>query len=286
MALTHKIAPRQRGRSRKHLDEYLLSSSEFYGIEYIKYEEYARCPATTFLRYAVDAKDAIEYCKKYFQTNSNGDYNKDSKESLIHISAGLLPSLMGHFETFQKSTFAGVFEYSRYFEKFDTKDFLRKIEKVQPVSLDISRTAAYRGQPAPIGQLLADSLTCWHSPGKVNLLISGFDEKVQFFDNDAIEDLSIIWQLRHSIVHTGGWLTAPDSQKVKRLSKRGERPVIFNESFINALSKRMHHIVKSSMNRLETAVCKKIFPATMDFDDTIERFFKVESKNKTWLNGG
>lgn len=283
MILRIKPNRRHRGRTKKHLDEYLLSSSAYYGLEYIKFEDYAKCPSTTFLRYAVDVKDAVRYCGKYFQTNSDGDYNKDSKESLCHISAALLPSLMGHFESFQKSIFAGLFEYSRFLDKFDIKMFLKNIGNIQDVQLDVSRISAYRGQPAPIGQLLADSLSCWHAPGKVNSLISAFDLKTQFYDSAAIEDLTILWQLRHSIVHTGGWLTLPDSQKVKRLSNRRERPVIFNDNFIPAVSKRMHYIVADSMSRLKNVFCKRIPQAVLDFSPDVEVFFAVDSKNRSWL---
>lgn len=268
------------GRERKEFQQYLeIGSYE----SHIKFEDYASCPATTFLRYAIDAKDASEYCKKYFQTNKSGEYNKNASDSLNHIVVALLPSLMGHFETFQRSVFAGLFEYSRYIKDFDTKKFMSRIEKIQDFGINPSRLVGYRGQPASIGQLLADSLSCWHDPVKTNQLILAFELKVNFYDPEAIRDLQILWQLRHSIVHTGGCLTLPDAQKVHKLSDFAGKPLVFSSTFITAVSKRMHAIVSDSMKRLKYSFCKQIPNNVIDSDKTIKTFFDVESKSKTWI---
>jgi hypothetical protein len=264
----------------KSFDKYLLLRDE----RYISPDDYAESPATAFLNYAVDAKDAVNYCSKYFQRNKDRNFNQDSQDSLRHISVAMLPSLMGHFESYEKAIFAGLFEWSRFVLTFDPESFIKRLEDTQKIQLDLRRLSAYRGQPAQVGQLLADALTGWHDPSKVNLFIKALGPKLDFFSNNDCEQLRILWQLRHSIVHTGGWITLPDAQKIKQLHPFGDHAVIFQDHFIPELSHKLHRLVSDANRRLEAEFFKMMpndFPVNVS--TYLKRFFQVESSMKAWL---
>ncbi|MBC5797398.1 hypothetical protein H5968_20140 [Sphaerospermopsis sp. LEGE 00249] len=70
----------------KPIQEYLFLN-EIEG--HLKHEDYINCPATAFLKFCVNAKDSIEYCKKNFpkypDPESSEAYNKLTKESHVMI---------------------------------------------------------------------------------------------------------------------------------------------------------------------------------------------------------
>ena len=84
---------------------------------------YAEAPANAFLLYTCDAYDAFQHCQNKFTKKGNGDFNKDSEDSLRHISCAILGSLMGHFETYQKSLLAGLIDFSANFPLFIQRAF-------------------------------------------------------------------------------------------------------------------------------------------------------------------
>lgn len=162
---------------------------------------------------------------------------------------------MGHFETYQKLLFSGIFEATRFIKNFDMDEFRTALDK--KIEIKVSRIGAYRGQPAPMGQIIADSLDGWHNPEKVNNYMRLLVKNTDFFTNKEKEDLCVLWQLRHSIVHTGGWLTLPDAQKVSDLKSYGNKPVIFDHNIIIvAVHQKMHILVRDATRRLETGFRK------------------------------
>lgn len=262
---------------------------EFYeyieiGTSNVSYEGYLINPGTEFLKYVVDANDAVEYCQNNFKKNADGSYNKDSNINLKNISAAMLPAIMGHFETFQITTFALLFEFSRFINGFSEKEFFSKLTKSN-VQIDLIRLAAFRGQNASVGLLLADNLKDWHNPHKVNEYFSSFDLNNQFYNKSQITNLQILWQLRHSIVHTGGWLTRPDAQKIKQLNIYANKPLLFNDSFIREVARKIHPIIKDVMKRLQTAFENKIILSNIPKEekDKIDKYFKIESRYNSWL---
>jgi hypothetical protein len=247
---------------------------------------YTDCPASTFLTYVCDANDAFVHCRKKFTKKANGAYNVDSEDSLRHISCSILATVMGHFETYQKCLFAGMFERTRFLQKLEVQKLIRAIEKAGDTSIEISpvRMAAYRGLSAPVGLLVADGLKGWHSASKVNAYFGAIVQNSQAFTPKDIEALNVLWQLRHSIVHTGAWLTHPDAQKVAALSPRGDGPIVFQHTFINALARRLHKLVKGTNGRLDAGFTTLLGSATKpEVTADVHAFFNVDSPTATWL---
>ncbi len=269
-------------RPHKKYHEYLENTDDSIS----SLEDYAKSPATVFLRYVVDAKDAITKCSNNFTEKQKGDgYNKDSLNSLRLLTAATLPAIMGHFETYQKLLFSGVFESTRFIKVFDMEGFHKELEKKGEIEIKVSRIGAYRGQPAQIGQIIADSLGGWHDPEKVNSHMKLLVKNVDFFSNKEKEELRVLWQLRHSIVHTGGWLTLPDAQKVSDLKSYGNKPVIFDPNIIIvAVHKKMHSLVRDATHRLETEF-KKLLQEnlSLEAENEIKLLFQVDSPNQNLL---
>ena len=85
----------------------------------------------------------------------------------------------------------------------------------------------------------------------MNSALKVFGIKKDYFGTKEVSDLNVLWQLRHTIVHTGAWLTEPDAQKVKRLSKFANSAIAFDPNFITAVARRLHKIVKEGNTRIE-----------------------------------
>jgi len=246
---------------------------------------YTACPAQAFLLYLCDAYDAYTHCLNKFTKKADGSYNKDSEDSLRHIACAILATSMGHFETYQKSIFAGLVERSGALQSFDLGKFLKQADQRNgQITISPERLLAFRTLAAPVGLVLADSLGAWHSPSRVNGYIKALGLKQDMFTRAEIEDLQVLWQLRHSIVHTGAWLTRPDASKVKRLSTFAERPIVFGDMFVNAMARRFHRIVKCANGRLLADAIADLGPApaaTLKTDFTT--FLAVASPKSTWL---
>lgn len=266
----------------KKLESYLLSTSAAHKTSL---DAYAACPAEAFLTYVCDAHDSFVHCLNKFTKKQDGNYNKDSEDSLRHISCALLGTILGHFETYQKALFAGLVERSNLFTAFEVERFLTHFSK-NAAGLEVSpgRLLAFRTLKAPVGSVLADSLSGWHSPSRVNILFKAFGIKQDMFGSSEISDLEVLWQLRHSIVHTGAWLTHPDAHKLRRLRDHAGKPVIFEPNFINAVARRFHRIVRDANKRL-LADCKTLVgPGGADSAiGELDGFLAVKSPKQVWL---
>jgi hypothetical protein len=269
-------------RPHKKYHEYLEDDAD---SSVASLDEYAKSPATVFLKYVVDAKDAVTKCSIKFNGKQGGSYNKDSLNSLRLLTAATLPAVMGHFETYQKLLFAGTFEATRFTKDFDMDRFHNELKKMGEIEIKVNRIGAYRGQPAPMGQIIADSLGGWHNPEKVNSHMKLLVKNVNFFSGKEMEELRVLWQLRHSIVHTGGWLTLPDAQKVGDLKSYGNKPVIFDSNVIVvAVHKKMHSLVKDATHRLENGF-KSLLQGNLspEAEEEIRLLFQVDSPNPKLL---
>lgn len=254
-------------------------------------KEYLKQPATAFLRYIVASKNAANQCLRNFPKKQNGEYDKASIASIRQINAGLLASIMGNFETFQRYLFANIFEYSIYLNKFDLPAFIKRIEKTTSLSsqVKLERIFAYRDKYVNVGIILADGLPNWHSPSKVNEYFAAFalaqnGKSTQFYSNENIRDLEILWQLRHSIVHTAGTISIPDSQKLAALSEYGDKMIMLDSKFILELSRRFHPLVYSAVKRLENVyMCNLKTDLLSTIQQQISNTFEVKSSCQTWL---
>ena len=238
------------GRAKKEFQEYLSEPSS----SHVSQGEYLAAPATAFLRYSIEAKCAIDLCARQFPKKNDGTFTKDSEDSLQHLVSAMLPLLMGHFETFQRYLFAGIFDRSIYLNGFDIDKFSKRLSKDHNVSFDIARLAAHRQSGlSSVGLLLANSVNGWHNPHKVNSLFNTFGLNYQLFKEEDCSKLRVLWQLRHSIVYTGGTLTLADAQKVPELYGLGERKIVFQKNFIFEVARKLHPLVRDAIVGFGTA---------------------------------
>lgn len=264
----------------KEFHEYLVKASH----AHLTHDDYVESPATSFLRYTLDAKDAVNTCLRYFSKGKDGNYSKDALAGLQHISLAMLPAIMGHFEMFQRSLFSGVFELSPYLRKFSIDVFFKNLSKITSLEIDLSRLSAYRGQNAPVGIVIADNLPGWNSPWKVNSYFRAFDLNVDFYSHENCRELEVLWQLRHSIVHTGGTITIPDAQKLSCLGEFAGQTIVFQQDFIMEVSRKLHPLVKECTNRIEAAVRGKAkLEIPSETRRQINKLFLVKSQASVWL---
>ncbi len=247
-------------------------------------EAYARSPASTFLKEIVHLTNAIEYCLRTFTKKNDESLTMDAQDTIYHVSSATLASMMGHFETYQHFLFAGLLETTRLLPEFDIDNCISTLKKNGNLSVDIVRVSAFRGQPTPIGQILADNLSGWHHPARVNSYFKAVIPSLDFYTNKEVEDLKVLWQLRHSTVHTAGWLTQPDSQKVGALSGHGNRAIQLNNQFVPAAARRFHSIVKRSVSSLEKKYRSQLGSdlAVVETQE-IDNLFLVKSPRSAWL---
>lgn len=268
-------------RRAKEFQEYIDEPTN----AHVGHPDYLKSPASAFLKYTVEAKSAIDLCCRKFPTKQDGGYAKDSLDSIQHLVAAMLPAIMGHFETYERYLFAGMFDVSANLEKFEVDDFFKRLTKATDVAIDPVRLAAYRGLGAEsIGLLMADSLSGWHNPERVNAYFDSFGLKRQLFSKDACGSLSVLWQLRHSIVHTGGTLTRADAQKIRELTALGDRKMVFQKSFIYEVSRKLHPLIKAATTGMGQAFKARLDAgAPPDITKRVDDLFVVKSSVAVWL---
>lgn len=267
--------------SLKPLEKYLLDVS----AHKTSMSAYAKCPAHAFLLYLCDANDAYAHCLNKFTKKADGNYNKDSEDSLRYIACAILGTAMGHFETYQKSLFAGLVERSASFPAFEVDRFLKQLaSRDGDVTISPIRLMAFRELNAPVGMVLADSIGSWHNPAKVNQYFKALGIRQDAFSNTETDDLRVLWQLRHSVVHTGAWLTSPDAAKVRRLAAFADKPIVLGPMFVNALARRFHRVVKAANTRLLKDAVSELGsnPLPADLTD-MKDFLAIKSPKPSWL---
>lgn len=269
--------------AQKQFCDYIsASSNKRYSLK-----DYQTQPANAFLRYVVCAKDASVQCKNKFKLLNKRTYTDDATESIQIINAGLLAAIMGNFETFQKYLFAGAFEYSIYLKDFKVEEFFRKLNDAQErngISVDLVRIAAFRDNSIPVGLILADQLHHWHNPCKVDSYFHAFDKTLSFYSNEDKKQLSILWQMRHSIVHSAGTITLPDAQKVESLNQFGGIQIALNVNFIYEVARKLHPVINGCVTRLRDKYLNRLKPGIQQNKKTeIEKFFEVKSSCSVWL---
>lgn len=277
----------------RNFEDYIIEAEH----KPITLEDYAKSPATAFLRYVVSAKDAANQCLLKFKTTARSrTYTRDALDSIHMINAGLLAAIMGNFETFQKYLFANMFEYSIYLNHFELQKCLKslkesvKAEKSTKFEVDFTRIAGYRDSKVSVGLVLADQLSNWQSPSIVNSFFKSYGladvhgHKLEFYSNDDKEKLSVLWQMRHSIVHTASTITLPDSQKVTSLNRFGGKVISLDTQFIYEVARKLHPIIKSATENMKNVYIHNLSTGTpTDILTKINEVFKVSSTCNAWL---
>jgi hypothetical protein len=250
----------------------------------VSFSDYEGSPATAFLKQVVHLSDAINHCKRHFSRKRNKQYTKDSSDSIYMLSCAALASMMGYFETFERCVFASLFELTDKIPKFSVDASLRKLKGESSISISLWSLAGYRGRTATAGTILADNLGHWHDPEMVNKYVHAILPDCTFFASDHVRELRVLWQLRHSIVHTGGTLTKPDAQKVPALVAFADRPIVVKDPFVFAVARRLHKIAKESMRTLSSKLIARAGnDYTGDLKLHIDTLCKVESPRTAWL---
>ncbi|RLS84138.1 MAG: hypothetical protein DWI04_02030 [Planctomycetota bacterium] len=266
----------------KDFHQYLTEATN----AHVSHDDYLESPASAFLKYTIEAKSAIDLCGRHFPKAKSGEYTKNSQDSLQHLVAASLPTIMGHFETYQRYLFAGAFDLSVYLSGFDTNKFFELLSKETNIAIDWPRLAAHRGTGAnSIGTLLADSMSGWHDPERVNRYFAAYQLRFNPYSTDAVEKLRVLWQLRHSIAHTGGTLTLADAQKVKPLNTFGGRQIAFEKQFTLEVARKIHPIVQKATEGFGAVYKAKLL---LGIDtagvNKVDLFFQVKSSIPSWLD--
>lgn len=174
------------GRPTKEFQEYLTAPT----AAHVRHDAYTKSPASAFLSYAVEAKSSIDMCSRNLPKRNDGAFTKDSLEAMQSIISAMLPALMGHFETYQRYMFAGLFDRSVHLNGFKPEKFFQTLNGKRDVTIDLVRLAAHRsGGVSSIGIVIADSLRGWHDPERVNSHFAAFFPNICVFSNSSIERL-------------------------------------------------------------------------------------------------
>jgi hypothetical protein len=240
-------------------------------------------PPINFLAESVHVMETVQFCE--YQFSHEGDLSANVEQMLWDIAASSFVLLMSHFEIFQRELFADIVRIISYDNPSnDDAALAKRLEKVG-CKLDIERVLAQRYEPKNGGQLIADSMPGWHSPERVNGYFGVLLSQSQFFSRTRCADLTLLWQLRHSIVHTGGWLSREDAAKVRALEFWGDKPILFKSSFIEEVVRQFHEIVEDGLKQLARGY-KQIFLSkdyTAEHEDIACDIFRVDSPRRDWL---
>ena len=273
-----------RGRPHKELTDYLPEVEA--GIRNLAEERsYRTHPASHFLQTVVDTENAITHCEQNFTKRRGGDYTQVSNKHLRTINRAVLPALMGHFEIFQISLFAGLVEATRMVEGFDAKIFAKELKKSYGLEINVQRSLAFRGREVDIGDLIADSLPGWHDSSKVNGYFALVCKDSQFYSNNNIRTLNVLWQFRHSIVHTGGRLTTADAHKLTDLQGFENVRLDFEAKFLFGVARRFHTVVGKSVQRLKERFFQLRLRQnlTESEEEELQNLFECQSPRLSWL---
>lgn len=237
-------------------------------------------PAAALLKRLSAQWDAINHCRNKFPKKLSGELTKASANSPHVACSAVFATMMSEVETFQRVLYAGCFEFSAHIPAYDPKEALKKIDKKE---LSPTILAGYRGASASVGRLLADSLTGWHNPASVNSFLHAFALR-ELFDPIGVTDLTLMWQFRHSIVHTGGWITRPDSQKLAALTGLADRPIIVGFPFIDSATRRLYRTISNSVTAYGTAYIARLDPSTpATVWTTLTNLFDVAGPRPAWI---
>jgi len=276
--------------TKKEFYNYISSSSN----PSVRLKDYEEHPATAFLKFAIDAKDAAIMCKNKFSKKKNGEYMKNALDSIHIINAGLLSAIMGNFETYQKYLFAQMFEYSIYLKDFKIQTFVKILKHIDDdeadINLELTKISAYRDNPIGVGLMLAYSLKGWQTTSRVVAYFEAFNlldaanHKPVIYSDENKKDLSILWQMRHSIVHTAGTITIPDSQKIFDLNQFGGEEILLDPEFIPEVSRKLHKLVNQATTKMRDVYVLNLKTDINSVVRTkIDTLFEVKSANKNWL---
>ena len=246
----------------------------------------ASSTATVFLRSVVEICDSVTYCEHTFENNGGMAMIEKSSESLRVFVMAAFAMLMSNFEVFQKKQFADLVDSNDFMNGFDDIELAKRLEK-EGCSITLYRILAARGEPREPGQIVADSLTSWHNPSRVNQYFKIVFPTINIYSNSVAAELELMWQLRHSIVHTGGTITREDAAKVSSLRRFSDQKLVLEGSFILEVGRRLHVIVKQVSAILECELRKRFIrqegESDAEVDEIIKEIVGCTSTRPSWF---
>lgn len=240
-------------------------------------------PADIFLMEIVEICDSISHCRRLFTRKKDGEFTQDSFESFQRIATSSFALIMSHFETYQKQQFAHLIDCRYCLKNEDDATLAASLEDVG-CDLNTHKALTSEFEDGNIGAFVANSLPGWHKGSKVNGYFKVLLPKVNVFSNSDIDVLNTMWQIRHSIVHTGGRISRYDATKVPKLREFENRDLTFREDFIDAVGREFHRIAYDITDRMRSVLID-IWQATDvgvelgEADDLIG----CTSPRKSWL---
>lgn len=243
-------------------------------------------PAEAFLNEVIDLCDAVHNCKRTFTRAKSGELTKESRDSFERIVTSTFAVLMSHFETFQKRQFAHLIDAYFIFSGPDELELAKRLEKVG-CELSLSRVLVGAGEFGEVGEIVADALPGWHNSVRVNAYFRTIFQDLNLYSNDLVKELDILWQLRHSIVHTGAVISRADSKKVPGLAAYGDRRLVFGEEFMPAIGRRFHIMIETILMPLKQKVTAGYKMGDGETDDDknslIYSLVGFSSRRKSWF---
>jgi len=249
----------------------------------VSHDDFLSHPFTSFLRQSVHLSDAFNHCKRHFPKKKNNDYNKDSLHSLQEIASPILASLLSNLELFQRAIYGGLFDLTHKIPGYSSKGLMKGLRAAE-VEVSIHHVLGYRGVKAAAGDIVADALPGWHDPRKVNNYFKALLNIEPFYENKQCEELALLWQLRHGIVHTGATLTPPDSQKAPQLNEHAGRAIVFRPQMVEGVVIWFHKLLK--------AVNESFFPKVKgrfksaykgEVETALNELFRMESPRRSYF---
>lgn len=265
---------------RKNLTDYFPSAGLPWGHAPVN-----QPPAQIFLTGTVEIVDAINHCSRTFTKKKSGDFTKDSADSYQHMAISAFALMMSHFERFQKAQFAELINTMDFMDGIDDVQLSKELEK-KGCSLSLQRILAGRGEPREPGQIVADAMPGWHSADRVNRYFNIIFPRVQFYSAACARELDLMWQIRHSIVHTAGVITREDAGKVPDLRGYADRRLQLGTEFVPAVARRFHIMLKESVDKLWQATKEALEEAgeTEELEDLVDSIVGIDSPRRSWLN--
>lgn len=243
-------------------------------------------PASTFLEEVNDLCDAVHHCKRKFPRKGNGQFSKDSSDSFERLVMASFALMMSHFERFQREQFAALIDWSFAFACPEPIELAKNLEKAG-CELSLQRVLVGPGDEGEIGEIVADAMPGWHNSTRVNTYFQAVIPSYSFYSNAVISELEKLWQLRHSIVHSGGLLTKADAIKVTGLSAYANRQIKFGENFMPAIGRRMHIVIQKTLTPLQTRMNSLLLPLPdepeAERQHTIATMVGYESRRPSWF---
>lgn len=241
-------------------------------------------PATSFLHSVAAICESVSHCEKALASADDPEESARSADSLRSFAMSAFAMLMSHFEVFQKLQFAELINSLDNLSTFDDLELAKRLEK-EGCSITLLRILSGRGDPREPGQIIANSLTGWHSPSRVIQYFRTIFPAVSIYSNSAATELELMWQLRHAIVHTGGVITRENTVKVPSLRRFNDRMLVLDGGFIAEVGKRLHLIVKQATDLLQAEVHSRLKKSEFieDSQATIEGLVGCDSPNRAWF---